>query len=180
MFKSSSGFFIVLNGVGVGVGVGFCNEMSALVFDTGILLFIQPERKMDDMNRDKMVSFLIGIYCSKIAYARIDLMSMPIWVGLVLVIIALTVFSGWFLNLAGGLRELVLDDQLFGVRIAMASVLSFLLFIGSFWVIAMVNECKSLSPEGIFANLNCEEYSKLSTGLEGLFNKADQESNQPL
>lgn len=107
-------------------------------------------------------------------------MSMPIWVGLILVTIAVVVFSGWFFNLAGGLKELVLDDQLFGIRIAVASVFSFLLFIGSFWVIATVNECKSSNPEGIFVNLNCEEYNKLSTGLEGLFKKTDQESNQAL
>lgn len=107
-------------------------------------------------------------------------MSMPIWVGLILVIMAMVVFSGWFFNLAGGLKELVLDDQLFGIRIAVASVFSFLLFIGSFWVIATVNECKSGTREGIFASLNCEEYNKLSTGLEGLFKEVDQETNQSL
>lgn len=107
-------------------------------------------------------------------------MNMPLWVGIILLLVALVVFSGWFFNLAGGLRELVLDDQFFGLRIVMASVFSFVLFIGSFWVIATVNECKSLNPEGIFASLNCEEYNKLSTGLEGLFHKTDQEPNQTL
>ena len=68
ILSRSSGFFIVLKGVGVGVGVGvgLCNERSALVFDTGILLFMQPERKTVDMRRERMVIFLIRTHCSKL------------------------------------------------------------------------------------------------------------------
>lgn len=105
---------------------------------------------------------------------------MPLWVGIILIAIALVVFSGWFFNLASGLREIVLDDQFFGLRIVVASIFSFILFAGSFWVIATVNECRNTNPEGIFASLNCEEYSKLSTGFEGLFHKTNQEPNQAL
>ena len=105
---------------------------------------------------------------------------MPLWVGIILTLVALVVFSGWFFNLAEGLRELVLDDQFFGLRIVAASLFSFVLFIGSFWMIATVNECKNIDHEGIFASLNCEEYNKLSTGLEGFFDKTNQESDQTL
>lgn len=62
-------------------------------------------------------------------------MNMPLWVGIFMGIITLVCFTGWFFNLAVGLKEIVLDDQFFAYRIFGASALCIMLFAGSFFVL---------------------------------------------
>lgn len=94
---------------------------------------------------------------------------MPIVVGIVVAIIFLIAFSEWFFHLVVGWRELVLDDIYFRYRIAGVSLLSILVISGTFYGMALVSECPNEVREGLFAKLNCEEYSKIKIETEKLF-----------
>lgn len=98
-------------------------------------------------------------------------MSMPVVVSLIMVAIFLISFSQWFYNLFKGWREVIIDDMFMIYRIVGATILSFGIMFAGFWVIATVNECKEIGVEreGIFKQLNCEEYWEIRTGTEDLF-----------
>lgn len=106
-------------------------------------------------------------------------MSLPVWVGVILTIMALVTFSGWFYESVAALRELVLDDQFFAYRIASASLISMVILVAAFWGIATINECQSETREGIFANLRCEEYLNLRTAAEQIFERQEPPVDQP-
>ena len=92
---------------------------------------------------------------------------MPVWVGVVLAIIMMVVFSEWFFHAFVGWREIILDDVFYGYRIAGASLLSLLVIGSTFMVMAYVTECPNEIREGVFERLNCEQYKKIRVGLGG-------------
>jgi len=91
---------------------------------------------------------------------------MPVVVGVIVAIVFLVAFSEWFYHIASGWGEFVLDDVYFRYRIVGVSLLSILTMSGTFYGMALINECKNETREGIFAKLNCEEYSKIMVGAE--------------
>jgi hypothetical protein len=93
-------------------------------------------------------------------------MQMPVIVGIVVAIIFLVAFSEWFYHIAAGLDAFVLDDVYFRYRIVGVSLLSMLVMSGTFYGMALVNECPNEVREGLFAKLNCEEYSKIMVGVD--------------
>lgn len=106
---------------------------------------------------------------------------MPVIVGVVVAIIFLVAFSGWFYHLIIGWKGYVLDDILVKYRIAGVSLLSFLVMGGTFYGIALINECPNEEREGVFAGLKCEEYNKIKVNAEKLFpasDKALEENNE--
>ncbi len=96
-------------------------------------------------------------------------MAMPVVVGVIIALMFLITFSGWFYEFASGLHELVLDDMFFSYRIIGASVISILILGGSFYTISLVNQCPRQEREGIFAGLNCDSYLKLKSSADLLF-----------
>ena len=94
---------------------------------------------------------------------------MPVIVGLVLSVIFLIVFSEWFYYTFVGWKEIVLDDKLYRIRIAGATLFSFLVFFASFIGMAYATKCPDEERTGIFERLNCEEYQKLKLGTELFF-----------
>lgn len=101
-------------------------------------------------------------------------MQMPVAVGIIVAIIFLVAFSEWFYHLVVGLKGFVLDDVFFRYRIIGISLLSFLVMGGTFYGMALTNECKNEVREGIFANLNCEEYNKILVGSEEILLQIEQ------
>ncbi len=96
-------------------------------------------------------------------------MQMPVVVGIVVAIIFLVAFSEWFYHLVSGWGGYVLDDVYFRYRIVGVSLLSIMVMSGTFYSMALINECPNEVREGLFAKLNCEEYSKITVGAEKLF-----------
>ena len=107
-------------------------------------------------------------------------MQMPVAVGIILSVMFLVTLSGWFYNFATGMREVVLDDKFFNLRILMASFISVAFFVGVFFIISVVNECPNEKREGIFAGLNCGEYLKLKTSANLIFKPNNKAVDQPL
>jgi hypothetical protein len=95
-------------------------------------------------------------------------MQMPVIVGVLVGIIFLVAFSEWFYHLVSGMKEYVLDDIYFRYRIAGFSAISILVMFGTFYGLALVNECPKETGEGIFANLKCAEYLKIKVEAEKL------------
>lgn len=98
---------------------------------------------------------------------------MPVIVGILVAIIFLVAFSEWFYNLVTGWREFVLDDVYFRYRIAGVSLLSILVMGGTFYGMALVNECPNEERTGLFAGLNCEQYQKIKASTEKMLVKAE-------
>ncbi|MBI3954767.1 hypothetical protein HY333_01850 [Candidatus Collierbacteria bacterium] len=96
-------------------------------------------------------------------------MEMPVTVGVILAVMFLITFTGWFYNLVQGLRELLIDDMFFFYRVAGASVISILIFVASFMGIATIRECRSEEREGFFKALKCEEYLRIKSAAEEAF-----------
>lgn len=96
-------------------------------------------------------------------------MQMPVIVGIVVAILFLIAFSEWFYHLVAGWGEYVLDDVYFRYRILGVSLLSIMVMTGTFYGMALINECPNEVREGLFAKLNCEEYTKITVGAEKLF-----------
>ena len=106
---------------------------------------------------------------------------MPVIVGVAVAIIFLVAFSGWFYHLIVGWKGFVLDDIIFRYRIVGVSLLSFLVMGGTFYGIALINECPNEEREGVFAGLSCKEYNKIKVSAEKLFpasNETLQENNE--
>lgn len=105
---------------------------------------------------------------------------MPVVVGIIIAVMALVTFSGWFYEYATGMQELVLDDRFFNYRIAAATFASIFFMVAVFWVIAMMNECPNQTREGLFAGLKCESYLKIKASANNLFQPNNKTINQPL
>lgn len=101
-------------------------------------------------------------------------MQMPIAVGILVAVIFLIAFSEWFYNLIIGWREYVLDDIYFRYRIVGVSLLSMMIISGTFFGMALVNECPNEERVGLFAKLDCEEYEKIVVGAEKMLLKAGE------
>lgn len=99
---------------------------------------------------------------------------MPVIVGIVVAVIFLVAFSEWFYNLVGGWREFVLDDIFFKYRIVGISLFSFLVMGGTFYGMALINECPDENREGLFANLNCEQYTSIKASAEEVLVKIEK------
>lgn len=93
---------------------------------------------------------------------------MPVIVGIIVAVVFLVAFSEWFYHLISGWKEYVLDDVFFRYRIAGMSLLSIAIMSGTFYGMALINECPNETREGIFAKLDCEEYQKIKVGAEEL------------
>jgi len=100
-------------------------------------------------------------------------MQMPVLVGVILVVMVLIVFSGWFYHLVQGVREVVLDDVFFNYRVLGVSLVSIFIMMMAFVGIATINECEEREGEegreGMFASLKCEEYLSLKASTDELF-----------
>lgn len=107
-------------------------------------------------------------------------MQMPVIVGVILAIMALVTFSGWFYEYATGVRELVLDDRFFNYRIAATTVVSMLFMVAVFFAIATINECPNQVRGGIFAGLKCESYLKIKASANELFQPKNEAVDQTL
>ena len=107
-------------------------------------------------------------------------MQMPVIVGVIIAIMFLVTFSGWFYNYALGMQELVLDDKFFTYRVAAASLASTVFFVMVFFVISIVNQCPNQERVGIFAGLKCEQYLKLKASADNLFQPKNETINQTL
>lgn len=103
---------------------------------------------------------------------------MPVAVGVILAIIFMIVFSGWFYHAYAGWKEVVIDDQFFKLRIVGATVFSMIIFFGSFMGIAYATKCPSEDRSGIFERLNCEEYNKIKLQADTLMGKTEDASDQ--
>ncbi len=107
-------------------------------------------------------------------------MQMPVIVGVIIAIMFLVTFSGWFYNYALGMEELVLDDKFFSYRIVAASLASAVFFVVVFFAISIVNQCPNQERVGIFAGLKCEQYLKLKASADNLFQPKNEAVNQAL
>lgn len=101
---------------------------------------------------------------------------MPVIVGIVVAVIFLIAFSEWFYNIVTGWKDIVLDDVYFRYRIAGVSALTILIMGGSFLGMAYVYECPNETRVGLFAKLNCEAYTRITTGMD----KAIMKMERPL
>lgn len=101
-------------------------------------------------------------------------MQMPVVVGVIIAVMALVTFSGWFYGFATGMHELILDDKFFNYRVFAVTSSSILFMVAVFWVIATVNECPNQSREGLFAGLKCDSYLKIRASADNLFQPKDK------
>ncbi|HSV95069.1 MAG TPA: hypothetical protein VLH94_03810 [Spirochaetia bacterium] len=101
-------------------------------------------------------------------------MQMPVVVGVVVALIFLIAFSEWFYHLVIGWNEFVLDDMYFKYRMVGVSLLSIAIMSGTFYGLAMFYECPSEDREGVFAKLNCEDYTKIKAGTEKVLMKIEK------
>ncbi|KKT37983.1 MAG: hypothetical protein UW62_C0030G0006 [Candidatus Collierbacteria bacterium GW2011_GWB1_44_35] len=99
-------------------------------------------------------------------------MEMPVIVGVILALIFIVAFSGWFFHLASGWNQFVLDDIYFKYRIFAATFLSISVITATFIGMAYAFECPNEEREGIFASLNCADYRNIKTGTESLFKRS--------
>jgi hypothetical protein len=74
-------------------------------------------------------------------------MQMPVWVGVILAIIFLTVFSEWCFHAFIGWREIVLDDVYYYYRIAGVTLFSFLVMV-DFCHNGYISECPNEERRG--------------------------------
>lgn len=96
---------------------------------------------------------------------------MPVIVGVVIAIMFLIAFSGWFYHLSEGWKDFVLDDKYFGYRIGSVSFISMGLVVLAFFAMAAIYKCpERQSTEGmkLLSGINCEAYYNLDTSLESL------------
>lgn len=107
-------------------------------------------------------------------------MQMPVVVGVIIAIMALITFSGWFYELATGMHELVLDDQFFNYRIIAATFASIVFMVAVFFVIATINECPNEQREGVFAGLKCDSYLQIKASADNLFKPKNEAVDQTL
>lgn len=109
-------------------------------------------------------------------------METPVIVGVMIALMFLVIFSEWFYNLSKGLSEVVIDDQFYGFRVFVASLLSIGFVVGMFFLISVVNKCPKESEErvGIFSSLNCDGYLELKAATEIIFKAKDQGIDEPL
>jgi len=100
-------------------------------------------------------------------------MQMPVIVGIVVAVLFLVAFSEWFYHLASGWGNYVLDDVYFRYRIMGVSLFSILIMSGTFYGMALINECPNEEREGIFAKLNCDDYAKIMVRTEKILMRAE-------
>lgn len=104
-------------------------------------------------------------------------MQMPVVVGIIVAIILLVSFSGWFINMVAGWQEYILDDIFFWHRVAGASFFSIALMTLTFFGMAYAYECPNPSSDSkgsLSDRLNCPTFLKIKTGAEDLFKKKDE------
>lgn len=107
-------------------------------------------------------------------------MQMPVVIGVIMAVMALVTFSGWFYGYTSGMQELVLDDKFFNYRIAAATFSSILFMVAVFWVIATVNECTNQTRVGLFAGLKCDGYLRIKASTDNLFQPKNDSIDQSL
>lgn len=106
---------------------------------------------------------------------------MPVVVGVLIGIILLVAFSGWFYHLAKGWQEFVLDDAFFWYRIGAATLFSITIMTMTFFGMAYAYECpdyvSASETEGgtLSDKLNCPVFNKIKTSAEELLKKAPEE-----
>ncbi len=104
-------------------------------------------------------------------------MQMPVLVGVIVAVILLVSFSGWFYNLFQGWKEYVLDDAFFWYRVGAATVFSITLMTLTFFGMAYAYECPGVENDGsssLSEKLNCPAFKKLKTSAEDIFNKSEE------
>lgn len=101
---------------------------------------------------------------------------MPVAVGILVAVILLISFSGWFYNLVKGWNEYVLDDVYFWYRIGSATLFSFTIMTLTFFGLAYASECPNEQKTGLAAHLNCEAYTKIKTSAEDVFKSQPKET----
>lgn len=104
-------------------------------------------------------------------------MEMPVIIGVIIAAMFLITFTGWFVSLAAGLKEFVLDDVYFYYRIFGAGLVSTLVMVGAFFAIATIKECPNQIREGLFAGLKCDSYLKLRASADNFLKPAQTAEN---
>ena len=104
---------------------------------------------------------------------------MPVAVGVVVAVIFLVVFSGWFYNLASGWKEYVLDDIFFRYRLLAASIVSLVMITATFFGMGYAFECPNEERQGIFASLSCADYRNIRASAESLFKGDTVRQDEP-
>lgn len=107
---------------------------------------------------------------------------MPVFVGVILALIVLVSFSGWFYNLISGWNDYILDDVYFKYRIGFASLVTILVISGTFIGMSYALECPDQSSEGIIPGLSCEKYNSIKTATGEVINlpKTENKVNTPI
>ena len=105
-------------------------------------------------------------------------MQMPIVVGVIVALMFLITFSEWFYNLVSGWEGLIVNDIFINYRMIGAGVISVAVFVVTFWVVSLVNECSEEERVGLFAKLDCEQYLSVRTAAEELFQTSKETVNK--
>ena len=98
---------------------------------------------------------------------------MPVIVGIIIALLFIVAFSEWFYHMIVGWGDIVLDDVYFRYRIAGVSLLSIIIMSGTFYGMALFNECDSPVRDGIFAKLNCDDFNRIKADT-GILIKAQE------
>lgn len=97
---------------------------------------------------------------------------MPVVVGVIVAMIFLIAFSGWFFQIMSGWNEYVLDDVFFKYRIVGATLISIMVISATFLGMAYAFECPNEERQGVFASLNCADYRNIKVSTESLFKRS--------
>lgn len=98
-------------------------------------------------------------------------MHIPVVVGVLIAVILLVTFSGWFFHLSAGWGQIIVDDVYFKYRILGATVISGLIVTATFFGIAYAIECPAGETDGVTRGMNCGQYRKIRTTAEEVFSK---------
>lgn len=97
-------------------------------------------------------------------------------VGVMISLMFLVSFSEWFYHLTAGIDEVLVKDIYMYYRLSLWVGASILFMVIVFWIIAMVQECPTLSErQGVFRYLNCNAYWQVRGKVEGTSPEAVQQ-----
>ncbi len=105
-------------------------------------------------------------------------MHIPVVVGVIIAIILLVTFSGWFYHLSSGWSQILVDDAYFKYRIFAATALSGLVVTATFFGLAYAIDCPAGDDGGAFKGMNCQQYLKIKTSAEEVLSQKNN-PNKP-
>lgn len=95
-------------------------------------------------------------------------MTGTIVVGVIITLMFLVSFTEWFYHVVVGFNEVALRDIFFSYRIAAWVIAGVTFMGGTFWTLALTNECPLLEKErpGVFKYMNCDVYWEMRSFVE--------------